>query len=434
MPSPQEDASKNAFDKAMLDAGPAPDALSRLLWRCAGADLGLLECCPNADRVKYHGLGGIVLATSVLAFFSSSYAFYTVFSPKEVAVFDRAVHWPTVVLAVVAGLVWALMIFNLDRFIVSSTGKGDGTEKITGREFFNAVPRMLMGGVIGVTLSVPLEIRILKTEIDAKLTHEVNAERDKLNDENRALFKDRRAKVRVDIEEAQKRHDERLSYYEKRRLEIKEQRRLLELEAEGKTASGVVGRGPAWTDKKDNLDKMEEEFKQEKTSDETKLENWQGDVAKWKLDLQTIDKEESVVQIQNERAAQRIDGLLRRIQIAEEIGGPVPWFLRLLLLALELSPIFFKLMMTKGVYDALVENRNLLIKARHGIETDAELFRGATNREEYRDVHHRVESVVAEERRRFESEQKLARKVHDEFVKEKAEEIEKDPKQFVSSD
>ena len=32
------------------------------------------------------------------------------------------------------GCIWGLIIFNIDRFIVASTGKGDGTEAITSGE------------------------------------------------------------------------------------------------------------------------------------------------------------------------------------------------------------------------------------------------------------------------------------------------------------
>ena len=44
------------------------------------------------DRVKYAGIGGIVLCTGVLAAFSGGFAFYTIFSPKGEAVHDSAVH------------------------------------------------------------------------------------------------------------------------------------------------------------------------------------------------------------------------------------------------------------------------------------------------------------------------------------------------------
>ena len=113
--------------------------VTRLLWFCAGADAQLLVRCPQSDRVKAQGLGGVVATVGVLAFFSGSYAFYTVFSPKETtALGERLVHMPSVALSVFFGLVWAAIIFNIDRFIISSTGKGDGTDRITLQEFTNA--------------------------------------------------------------------------------------------------------------------------------------------------------------------------------------------------------------------------------------------------------------------------------------------------------
>ena len=72
-------------------------------------------------------------------------------------------------IALGCGLTWSLVVFNLDRFIVSSTGHGDGTEKITLEEFVSALPRLLMATIIGFCLSAPLEIRLLKTEIDTAL-------------------------------------------------------------------------------------------------------------------------------------------------------------------------------------------------------------------------------------------------------------------------
>jgi hypothetical protein len=117
--------------------------------------------CPTYDRVKYGGIGGVVLATGILAMLSGSYAFYAVFSPKVAnALVAAPVDAPTVIKACVAGFVWALIIFNLDRFIVSSTGDGDGTDKITWREFQGAVPRLVMAVIIGLSLSAPLEVKI----------------------------------------------------------------------------------------------------------------------------------------------------------------------------------------------------------------------------------------------------------------------------------
>ena len=61
---------------------PKPSRFTRFLWWCSGADSVLLKISPMKDRVKYAGIGGIVLCTGVLAAFSGGFAFYTIFSPK----------------------------------------------------------------------------------------------------------------------------------------------------------------------------------------------------------------------------------------------------------------------------------------------------------------------------------------------------------------
>jgi hypothetical protein len=65
--------------------------------------------------------------------------------------------------SLIFGIVWGLIIFNLDRFIVSSTGKGDGTDKITWREVGQALPRIIIALILGFAISAPLEIKILES-------------------------------------------------------------------------------------------------------------------------------------------------------------------------------------------------------------------------------------------------------------------------------
>ena len=87
---------------------PEPGFFTRFLWFCSGADEQILRKCPKYDHVKYQGLGGVVLATGMLAFLSGSYAFYTIFSPKTDTALNASlnVHTPTVVQAVVFGVLW----------------------------------------------------------------------------------------------------------------------------------------------------------------------------------------------------------------------------------------------------------------------------------------------------------------------------------------
>jgi hypothetical protein len=140
----------------------------RFLWKAAGGDRYILERATYSDQIKSMCLGGIVFATGAMAGLAGGYAFYTIFSPKGSAL-ENSLDLTTAILSIIFGIIWGLMIFNIDRFIVTSTGKGDGTEKITWDEFKSAIPRIIMGAIIAITISKPIEIRMFQTEINNKL-------------------------------------------------------------------------------------------------------------------------------------------------------------------------------------------------------------------------------------------------------------------------
>jgi hypothetical protein len=351
--------------------------------------------------VKFQGIGGVVLATAVLAFASGSYAFYTVFEPKTSTALDRQLDWPTFFLASMAGLVWGLVIFNIDRFIVSSTGKGDGSERITLQELVQSLPRLLMAILIGVCISAPLEIRILKPEIDAQLELEQNDYLVQLNTHTDQIFDSSKDELRSRISASMDRLDERERYFERRRMEISQQRRLLELEAEGKTGSGRAGRGPAWKDKRENLDQMLIELDRDRARDAEKNEPVLAEIERWKFELASVDDQLEAARASNLRQARNLDGLMKRIHISHEIGGWVPIFILLLLIAIETGPIFFKMMLRKGAYDHLVENEMRLATARAGIEADAQIYLADTDEEIRVDVYHEAQAAFDEARRRL---------------------------------
>ncbi len=120
------------------------------MWWCAGARPDILEHCPT-DHAKYFGIGGTILFTALMASFAGGYAFYTAFQ--------------NTLLAVLFGAFWGLLIFNLDRYIVATIGKGDGTSKITKEEWFSAAPRLLMAILLGFVIATPLELKIFEPEI-----------------------------------------------------------------------------------------------------------------------------------------------------------------------------------------------------------------------------------------------------------------------------
>ena len=66
---------------------PKAGSLIKFMWSCAGGDAFLLERATYSDQVKYFCMGGIVLATGVMASLSGGYAFYTIFSHQKQKMF-----------------------------------------------------------------------------------------------------------------------------------------------------------------------------------------------------------------------------------------------------------------------------------------------------------------------------------------------------------
>lgn len=78
----------------------------------------------------------------------------------------------------------------------------------------------------------------------------------------------------------------------------------------------------------------------------------------------------------NKKSANGYSGLLKRVQISHETGGAVPWVIFAVFVCLELGPILFKMMMSKGVYDYLVENYNRRREIENGIWTEEFVYEG----------------------------------------------------------
>ena len=130
--------------------------LKQFFILCSGADKNLLENCSEGEQTKYVGIGATVFFTAVMAFIASSYALFTVFDNPYIAM--------------AFGLVWGLLIFNLDRFIVSTIRKRERFSS----EFLQASPRIILAIIIAIVISKPLEIKIFQKEIATVLLKEKN--------------------------------------------------------------------------------------------------------------------------------------------------------------------------------------------------------------------------------------------------------------------
>lgn len=359
---------------------PKSGPLMRFLWKCAGGDRYLLERATYSDQIKYMCLGGIVLATGAMAGIAGGYAYYTIFEPRGSAI-ENPIDSTTVISSIIFGLIWGLMIFNIDKFIVTSTGKGDGTEAITWGEFKGAIPRILMGAIIAITISKPVEIRMFKTEIDIKLREKQLEQQTAYQAKVDSTFMQREVLLENEFGGLA---SERKSLVE--RIEAAEKEYFDQLNGR----AGVAGNGPLSKALKDQLNSLERQLTSFDKQNEMRLRELNERKNKLRIDK---DKERD----NNEKIANGLDGLLERIKIAHEVaGGMITLFITLLFMAIELTPVFFKLMLIKSPYDYLTENRDDLIKAEKGIEVKYDFYKDKEGIERHLVINHEAHRMIYE--------------------------------------
>ncbi len=127
--------------------------ISDFLIICSGANKDILQKCPT-ERVKFIGIGATIFLTAMMAAVSGGYAIYFVFN--------------NIAVSIAFGCFWAVIIFNLDRYIVSSIKK---TGKFK-EEFWMALPRLLIALVLAISISKPLELRLFENRIAKEMAEQ----------------------------------------------------------------------------------------------------------------------------------------------------------------------------------------------------------------------------------------------------------------------
>ena len=408
---------------------------TKFLWWCAGADRQILLQCPMADRVKYAGIGGIVFCTGLLAAFSGGYAFYTIFSPKGDAVNLDPIDMASVIGSALFAIIWGLIILNMDRFIVSSTGKGDGTDAITGKEFVQALPRIIIAIILGFAISSPLEVRILKTEINAELQNKQDDYLMSLNIKTDSITNLQMKNKKTDLSKVENEIKGIEQNFEKQRIEILDGRKRLEDEIAGRIGSGKSGEGPAAKAQKENLNKQEIELQDKKKAKESEIIALKERYTRINNEVDLLDKGRDEKYKKNQLIAHQLDGLMERIHISHDIGGVVPWLIFLVLLSIEAGPIFFKMMMNKGVYEYLVDNNKERFKAHSGVVVSDQLVHGkdgATHAE--RIDYLEVEKEIEAKKMQLEKQSDLTSVIIDKWHTKKKDDINTNPESFYTED
>jgi len=297
---------------------------TRFFWWCSGANQDVLMDCPQSEHNKYVGIGATVFFTGVLATLSGGYALFSVFK--------------SVYPAIAFGIIWGLVIFNLDRFIVSTLRK----DELFWNEFKLVLPRLILAIILAIVISKPLELKIFEKEIAQKVEEQqrefaINAQR-KTEQQFNPVMDSLRGEIDLYKNEIAKVSALRDSLYT-----------AFIGEAEGTRGTNKLGKGPVFKEKKQQYDKIEVEMKDLQAKYQPLIDEREKQI------LQTKAQRDTAV-AKAQPAISGYDGLMARLDGLGKLPQTPSLFIMLLFICIETAPVLSKLFSAKGPYDEKLKN------------------------------------------------------------------------------
>ena len=304
--------------------------LKKFFIICSGSDSDILNHCSIGEQNKFAGIGATVFFTAVMAFIACSYALYTVFD--------------NLFTAIAFGFIWGLLIFNLDRFIVSTIKKRNHIID----EIIQASPRLLLAVIIAIVISKPLELKIFEKEINQVLLEQKNDLTLANKEQIAQQFMPNVQALENDINRLQ-------SQINIKETEVNALYDTYISEAEGTAGTQLLGKGPVYQEKREKHDAALAELHQLKAENKAKIASIENQIIQLKSDYDAqVTTSQPIID--------GFDGLMARVNAL----GKLPWlpslFILLLFLAIETSPIFAKLLSPKGEYDYKLEDADTAVK------------------------------------------------------------------------
>jgi hypothetical protein len=300
-------------EKVEFEEIKGPDRFRRFGIWCSGASTEALSQCPTAWN-QFAINGYVILMTAALSFVSGSYFLSFVFPEQD---------W---IIPVIFGAMWAFLIFTLDRSIIVSIKKTD----IFWQEFRQGSIRIVLAIFIGIVIATPIELKLFENEIVAKVE-----ENRKKWEEN--IIEQNNANLEKQLEPKRK----GLAELEKIKKEYDDANRERILEAEGKSGTGRVGKGPVYNEKNDRYIEIK-----------TRWDNVQQEYNSLQAEIGRLTNQQTSSSNSSEET--NIDGVEARVKALYQLSG-LHWFVTLLFIIIECLPVITKLMSKRGTYDETLE-------------------------------------------------------------------------------
>ncbi len=322
--------------------------LNEFMWFCAGANRDILRKCPN-DYSKYFGMGGTILFTALMASLSGGYAIYTVFEDATAGI--------------CFGIFWGALIFNLDRFIVNSM-YSDGLPTIGKQEILGGLPRIIIAIFLGIVISYPLELKIFESEINYSMNvlakeRVIGARKDNSQINAYQSENNERNLVTNDIESLNK----ELTNWDKQKQNFKPKtHKIVRYDNDG----NPIITYPQTNQYNSFLKKYYARYSEIQDAIKSKVET------KDDLTAQINEKNKKISQTteKDENLAKGLKGFSTRMKAFSELKSAEPstavasLFIMILFIIIEIAPVLFKMMISSGDYDMMVNTENEIIKSK----------------------------------------------------------------------
>ena len=299
--------SRRAYESQLRSWNPVTEFF---LW-AAKTDRRLLRLCTPWTQKTHVARGFFVLATAVFAVFSSYYTLSTVASS-------------TTAVATVLSLLWATMIFMVDRELVGHWSR---------RSLWL---RVILAAVLGATVAIPAELRVLQGRIDQSISRQHKVE----NKDAIDLSNQRRREV----DQHQASLQQQLSEL---RRQAQETGRNMEAEIVGREiageTTGIQGKGPAYDAANQRLQLLQDQMR----TIQTELQSLAEDRQRITADFQ----------------AQEISGVYDFPSRYEALENATPlfsplwklsWLITILFIAFDMMPVLMKALSPVTDYDKLL--------------------------------------------------------------------------------
>jgi hypothetical protein len=337
--------------------------LYRFLILCAGSDEDILNKCPRSEHIKHAGFGALVLVPATLGLFSMTYAISTFVDNPY--------------LYITAGITWACIILIFDRFIISTFRKKESIAKDAASVTF--ISRVIFSAFVGIAVAHPLVLLYFHQSIEVNMDELARAKTDSIEN----VFRLQKNSLQAET-----------GTLDRNLMDLSDtihlQERVLHDEIKGVVrgddrTTGIAGEGPTFKYDTSYLSRLYYELAQTKLSNEgKKAENSNETI---KLDSARNSK---ISRLTFSRDYLEREKALSRLSDSNSIIKITTWFLVIFFILVDILPVTWKGLTTKGPYDEYLNEIEFRIKnevQEKMIDSETKLEIHKRNRERDRAVH-----------------------------------------------